>query len=312
MSSESEWARFLLRISDVKWSFSSDFAMRHFVKHRRPEKERAPTGFLSPQATVRLRRLEGFPVYQVDRRDQTPVKHVLFLHGGAYVSPMKGMHWNFLNRLMAAQPCKVTVPLYGLAPNYDYRDAYRLLNTVYRDLLETHVAEDIIIIGDSSGGGLGLGFAQMLRDNHLPQPGSLILMSPWLDIRLQNPDIADIEPRDPILSVPGSREAGRMWAAGEDPANPLLSPINGSLEGLAPICMLMGSDDILMPDARLLRDKARAEGHPLQYLEYDAMFHIWMLSPIPEGRQALKDIVAFIKGLPMQQEPQPSSTRRYA
>lgn len=312
MSIESEWARLLLRLSDVKWSFSSEFAMQHFVKHRRPEKERAPRGFLSSKATAKLQRVEGFPVYQVHRRDQSPTKHVLFLHGGAYVSPMKGIHWSFIDRLMAAEPCKVTVPLYGLAPNYDYRDAYRLLHAVYKNLLKTHAVEDIVVIGDSSGGGLGLGFAQTLRDNRLPQPGALVLMSPWLDIRLKNPAVADVEPRDPILAAPGNREAGRMWAAGADPAQPMLSPINGSLEGLAPICVMIGSNDILMPDARLLRDKARAEGHPLQYFEYDSMFHIWMLSPIPEGRQALRDIVGFIKDLPVRQEAPPNNTRQYA
>lgn len=294
MSTESELARLVLRLTNVKWTFSSRFAMQHFVHHRRPNIERAPHDHLSSDIGAELKQMAGFPVYRLQPRSSSPDRHVLFLHGGAYVSPIKGLHWDFLNRLMAIDPCTVTAPLYGLAPNYNYKNAYRLLDEVYRDMLKTCAAENIIVMGDSSGGGLALGFAQVLRDSGLPQPAGLVLMSPWLDIRLTHPDIAAIEPRDPILAVPGNREAGRMWAAGADPSLPMLSPVNGSVEGLAPICVLMGSDDILMPDARLLRDKARAVDQPLLYLEYESMFHIWMLSPFPEGRRALRDLVTFM------------------
>lgn len=85
-----------------------------------------------------------------------------------------------------------------------------------------------------------------------------------------------------------------MWTAGADPRLPFLSPIYSSLRGLPPIMALIGTDDILMPDVRLLRDKALKENHPLVYREYPGMFHNWMLSPIPEGRKAVKEIVAFM------------------
>lgn len=297
MSIESEWVKLLLRTSNVKWTFSSEFAMRHFIDHRRPKKERAPHDHTSGFADVELKTTAGFPVYRLQAKDRTPTKQVLFLHGGAYVSPIKGLHWDYLVRLMKASSCAVTVPIYGLAPNYSYRDAYPLLDAVYQELLDSYPADDIVIMGDSSGGGLALGFAQTLRDRALPQPGGLVLMSPWLDIRLRNPDIASVAPRDPILAVPGNREAGRLWAAGDDPAQPMLSPINGALRGLAPICLLAGGDEILMPDARILRDKAQTEQQLLCYFEYDSMFHIWMLSPIPEGRRALEQIAQFMASL---------------
>lgn len=304
MSVESELTRAMLRFGNIKWTFSSGFAMQHYIRHRRPQKEKAPHHFLSPHFGSTLLSVQGFPVYQVAPKQATNTsKHILFLHGGAYVSPMKGLHWDFIKRLMQANGCSVTVPLYGLAPNYNYRDAYRLVRTVYRSLLQRHRPQDIILMGDSSGGGLALGLAQVLRDEGQSLPGALVLLSPWLDIRLQNPGIRDVEPRDPILAVPGNREAGRLWAAGADPSHPQLSPVNGSFRGLPPTCLLIGTDDILMPDCLLLRDRMHAEGTSLTYHEFETMFHVWMLSPIPEARQALQRIVKFLERLPMVEEP---------
>jgi Esterase/lipase len=295
MSIESEAVKLLLRSSNVKWNFSSDFAMRHFVKNRRPILERNPRDYFGPEYDISRQVVDGFVVYQVCPAHEKPRRHILFLHGGAYVSVMKGVHWGFLRRLMRETPCQVTVPLYGLAPRYHYKDAYPLLDKVYQSLLQQHDPNDIVFMGDSCGGGLSLGFAQTLAGRNLPQPGGLVLLSPWLDITLQNPAIRNIEPHDPVLAVPGNQEAGRMWAAGDNLCSPMLSPLYGELIGLAPILAMIGSCDILMPDVRVLYEKAQAQNHPFEYREYPGMFHIWMLSPIPEGRQAVREIAEFIR-----------------
>lgn len=294
MSIESETIKWLLRIGNAKWDFSSEQAMRHFVQYRRPVLERKPERYLDKRFDISEKMINGFRVYHARPREETPRRHIVFLHGGAYVSVMKGVHWGFIRRLMTTTACQVTVPLYGLAPRYHYKDAYHLLTEVYRNIVREQDPRDLIIAGDSCGGGLALGFAQTLASQQLPQPGGLILLSPWLDITLQNPAIAEIEPRDPVLAVPGNQEAGRMWAAGDDPRLPMLSPLYGELTGLPPILAMIGSRDLLMPDVRRLRDKALACAHPFQYREYEGMFHNWMLSPIPEGRQALAEITQFI------------------
>lgn len=77
----------------------------------------------------------------------------------------------------------------------------------------------------------------------------------------------------------------------------MLSPLYGELAGLPPILQLIGSCELLVPDARLLRDKAQVQKHPFEHREYSGMFHNWMLSPIPEGRQAVAEIAEFIDKL---------------
>lgn len=294
MSVGSELARFLIRVSNVRRVFASESEMHAYVARNRPAKERRPPSEIFTRFRTERRDINGRPVYHIQPSDNTPERHIVFLHGGAYVGVMKILEWKFLIRLMEAQPCQVTVPLYGLAPEYTYRDTFELMTKLYRGLLTENSAENIFLLGESCGGGIALGFAQSLMELDLPQPGGLVLLSPALDITLRNPDIPEIEARDPVMAVPGNREAGRMWAGGDDPTIPQLSPINGPLKGLAPICALVGSNEILMPDVRRLRDRANEEAQTFQYLEYRSMFHVWMLLPTPEGQQATNDVIEFI------------------
>ena len=93
-----------------------------------------------------------------------------------------------------------------------------------------------------------------------------------------------------IGSVQG---AVATWS--NDPKSYLVSPVYGSLTNLAPISVFIGTRDVFCPDCRKLRDKAMAEGVRLDYREYDGMVHDWMLGPLPEAKQAIKEIVGTIR-----------------
>ncbi|KDN81718.1 hypothetical protein KCH_64380 [Kitasatospora cheerisanensis KCTC 2395] len=122
-----------------------------------------------------------------------------------------------------------------------------------------------------------------------------MLLAPWLDLALTNPDIAAVERLDPSLNRAGLVEAGRVWAGGADPADPRLSPLHGELGGLPPIEVHVGTHDILYPDTLLLRDRAGAAGTEVTLHVTPGAFHVHVLAPVPEGREARDRIVA---GLP--------------
>jgi acetyl esterase/lipase len=149
-------------------------------------------------------------------------------------------------------------------------------------------------MGDSSGGGISLALSQRLREDGQPQPGHVILLSPWLDATLSNPDIPAIDKIDPFLGVEGLKYGGEVYARDVDPRSYLVSPVYGNLKGLAPITLFIGTRDILWPDCRRLRDRAREEGVALDYREYDGMVHDWMLGPLPEAKRAIREIVEKI------------------
>ena len=165
---------------------------------------------------------------------------------------------------------------------------------LYNELAADVGSANITIMGDSSGGGISLALAQRLREDGHDQPGHVILLSPWLDATLSNPEIVEFDKIDPFLGVEGLKYGGEVYARGVDPKSYLVSPVYGSLKDLAPVTLFIGTRDILYPDCRKLRDKAADEGVPLDYREYDAMVHDWMLGPLPEAKHAVAEIVDTI------------------
>ncbi len=189
----------------------------------------------------------------------------------------------------------VTVPIYPLAPEHTYRAAFPELETVYRNVLRDHADEAIVLCGDSAGGGLALAQAHHYRDLGLRPPDRLVLFSPWLDITMSNPDAVAIEPHDALLGIPALVQCGRWWAGGDDPRSPLLSPIFGDLSGLPPIDVVHGTADLLIPDARKLKEKVSAAGGTIHLHEYPGAFHVFVSVPfLPEARDAFDHVAAVL------------------
>ncbi|MDN3668476.1 alpha/beta hydrolase [Echinicola jeungdonensis] len=224
-------------------------------------------------------------------------KHILYLHGGAYVQGFARPHWNFLSLLVNNTHCTITAPDYPLAPAHTYRHTFAMVKDLYNELIKKVDPAKFILMGDSAGGGLALALAQLMKNEQMPQPSQIILLSPWLDLSLTNPEIKDIDPSDLFLGVEGLQLAGKAYAGNTSPGNYLLSPINGSLEGLGKISIFMGSREILVADARKLKSMAHAKGIALNYHEFEGMFHTWMLLNLPESKKAKKLIIELINDL---------------
>jgi epsilon-lactone hydrolase len=222
-------------------------------------------------------------------------KHILYLHGGAYIQCFNRFHWNFLAWLVDVTGCTVTTPDYPLAPHYTFKDSFEMGTALYEKLIEATVPGDFILMGDSSGGGFALALAQKMRNENMVQPNRIILLSPWLDITLANPEIDNIDSIDPFLERESLRRTGNLYAGGMDPSDYLLSPINGSLKGLGKIAVFVGSKDILVADARKLKALAEAAKISIDYYEYEGMIHAWMLLNFPESRKARQQIIDLIQ-----------------
>lgn len=240
----------------------------------------------------KMRRRNVFALHPL--KDPTG-KHILFLHGGAYVQNFVRQHWTFLSRLVEELRCSITAPDYPLAPAHTYRDAFDMVVPLYKKLLRTVHSSDIILMGDSAGGGFALAVAQYLHEHTIPQASKLFLLSPWLDVTLKNPAIKKIDPRDPFLGIEGLRRAGRLYAGNDDPEIPMVSPIFGPMESLPAIYLFVGTRDILVADARKLKGLLKEKGIPIHYREYEDMIHVWMFLNFPESRKARHEIIRLIR-----------------
>lgn len=271
----------------------SSTAMRAQERMRKPKGSAQPPAALSRRHDVSVRQVSGFACWTVLPRGKTATRGAVYLHGGAYTSEITKQHWAMVGAL-ADEGVQVEVPLYGLAPQHTYREAYPLVIEAYRQLLERLPAAAVTLAGDSAGGGLALGIAQQLPAAGLPQPSRIVLISPWLDLTLSQPAVQALSPHDPWLSPAGLVEMGHAWAGGDDPADPRLSPINGQLNSLAPVSVFIGTRDIFYPDVCRLRDRAAAEGTTLDVTVCAGAVHVYPLTPTPEGRAAATRIVKDI------------------
>lgn len=170
------------------------------------------------------------------------------------------------------------MPDYPLTPKYNYKDVFEMVEPLYEEITKKVDTSQLVIMGDSAGGGLALALEEKVGENDLPMPAKTILISPWLDVRLTNPQIDEVQKKDKQLNKETLKLAGIAYA-GEDGINSyLVNPIDGDLSKLKNVVILTGTHDILNPDAHLLKEKAEKVGvTTIEIKEFQQAGHIWMI-----------------------------------
>lgn len=220
---------------------------------------------------------------------------VLFLHGGAYMGNIMRLHWDYVKHLIQKTNAAVIVPDYPLAPADSYKETYDFIQKLYSGMQEKYPGKRILFIGDSAGGGLAFGFVQYLRNTNQKQPEQIILLSPWLDITMDNPELKIIDPKDTILNIEGLKIASQKYAKDLDRKEYRVSPLYGDYSGLCPISVFTGTHDILYADAIACKEKMKNHQTRLNYFEYPGMFHDWMMvTNLKESRDVMNKIVALV------------------
>ncbi|GAA5316365.1 MAG: alpha/beta hydrolase [Candidatus Pelagadaptatus aseana] len=250
----------------------------------------APPAKLKNKFAVSAKTINGHQVFTLSPNNKPAQKVILYLHGGAYVHNFTKQHWGFIEDLLDTLDCSVIAPDYPLAPENTYQETSTFLEKLYLEIIEQTAPENLIIMGDSAGGGMALALVQTIKQMGLPQPSQLFLLSPWLDITMTNPELAEIEKRDPFLDINGLLLAGKAYAGNESPTHYQLSPIYGELEGLGQISIFSGTHDILYADAKQLKAICDTQGIGIKYHEFDKMIHCWMLLRLPESKRVINQI----------------------
>jgi len=223
-------------------------------------------------------------------------KTILYCHGGAYVSGPALLHWRLMSHMAQDGPFRLLMINYPKAPEKPYPAALNAVDSAYRRLLDDTDPKDIVIMGDSAGGGLALALAMRLRDRGGKLPGQLVLLSPWLNVAMDHKDTEKQVELDNMLALPGLSVAAAYYRGEEELKAPYISPLFGNLEGLPPTLLMIGTLDLLLPDCREFRKKAKSAGMDLTYEEWDDMFHVWMLNTpyIPEANEAVSRILSWL------------------
>jgi len=215
---------------------------------------------------------------------------LLYLHGGAFFAGSPELYRPLAGAL-AASGFHVFVPDYRLAPHPGPLDDAR---AVCAALMQTF--GDIVIAGDSAGGGLAVSLMAALHADGERFPCRAALFSPWTDYAVTGASARENASRDALFSRQMLKIAGRAYLGGAGLA--AASPLHADLSGLPPMLVHAGRDELLRDDATRLVDRARAAGVAAELTLWPGVPHGWQFAAefMPEAQESIAQAAAFLAG----------------
>lgn len=268
------------------------------VRHLRKVFNNPPPVTLLPFG-VKLNRVNqpGFKGERISVSD--PQLTVLYIHGGAYIGGATKTYHNMTSRLAKRLKGEVYLVTYPFAPEHPFPSAVNRVMEAYEYLLGLGKrAEDIVIAGDSAGGGLTLATLLHIRDKGLQQPRCAVTFSPGSNCFPDDKILEALDPSDAMLSADIIRTVIDIYVPDpEQRSHPYASPCLGDYTGICPLMITVSTDEVLYPDAKRVRQAAEQSNVEVEWVERGGLFHVWpVMAPfLPEARQDLKKVAAFIQ-----------------
>ena len=269
------------------------------VAERRAQYDRAARVFVTP-ADVAIERVTApvRPAEWLTPPGARPATVVLYLHGGGYVIGSPRSHRHLAAAVARASGARALLLDYRLAPENPFPAALDDAVAAYDWLLGRGLdARQVVIAGDSAGGGLTVATLLALRDRGRPRPAAGVCISPWVDLTCSAPSYASKAAVDPIVTQESVTLLAKAYVGVSDVKAPLISPLYADLAGLPPLLVHVGSDEVLLDDALGLAERARKAGVDVTLEEWPAMIHVWhWFQPmLEEAERATQAIGAFVR-----------------
>ncbi len=215
-------------------------------------------------------------------QDQRRGGVVLYLHGGGYTCGSLEYAKGFSSVLAAECGVRVFCAAYRLAPEHRYPAAVEDALEVYQYLLKKgYAGHQILLCGESAGGGLIYALCLKLKDLGLPLPCGLIGISPWTDLTGSGKSYEENREVDPSMSPELLQFYAKCYT--DDPADPLCSPLFGDLTGFPPSLLFVGGDEVMLDDTRMLHEKLVKSGCRSKLIVAPERWHAYVLYCLSEN-----------------------------
>lgn len=272
--------------------------LKSYVEGKEPTIPLVLTDNLATRYEVQRTDVLNDEMLTISKRNRTNNRHILYLHGGAYVFTKVGVepYEEALENMITYLGDRVTYLDYTGVRQNNYAVITSIARTAYTKLKTAYPNDDIILVGNSAGANLCLLLSQQLQqDNVINRPTKHILLSPWVDLSHENPDMKKYRFKDPILSIRGLDYAAKLFSDGRSTRDAKVSPLYGNFDDLGEIAIFVGTNDLVYPDSVRLFNKASKSGIRVHHYQYNKMMHDWMLSKtLPESIHAWEKAAEFI------------------
>ena len=240
----------------------------------------------------------GVPCQWITAPDVPQDRLIIYFHGGAYAACSPTTHQDLISRLSRASGAAALGVDYRLAPEHPFPAAVDDAIAAYNWALgHGFEPSNIVLAGDSAGGGLVLSVLLNARDAGVPLPAAGVCFSPWVDLECTGESMAANDHLDDFIKYGGLSARAESYLSGADPKNPLASALYADLRGLPPLLVHVGSAETLLDDSTRLAALAEEAGVDLTLKIWDDMVHVWQAfaSILPEGQQSIDETGAFIR-----------------
>jgi len=304
------WRRLRRERRPANWSFRHELVLRTMQRHAaqmdhlpielvRAHTERLSRHLRPPNGIVQRRQtIDGIVCHRLNA--STPAAHsdtklLLYLHGGGYAFGSPNTHLEMAGLLSKFAGVQAILPAYRLAPEHPYPAALDDVDLIWHALRRAGwAANQLLLAGDSAGGGLALGLVLRLLAAGEALPRRVALLSPWVDLSLDASRHAET-PCD-YLTTSAVQRFAWLYTRGHDPRDPFASPRFADFSGIPPTLIQAGEVEALRHQIEDFATQAIDDGAELNLEIWPGMFHVWQAFSrfLPEGSSALKCVAEFL------------------
>ena len=229
-------------------------------------------------------KINGINLFKISKNNGTN-KFIVYFHGGGFVISGNRRHHNFIINLHKKTGFDCYYVDYPLAPSNKSLDVIGSCEMIINNLMLKEPKKEIILMGDSAGGNLALVLSKRFKENK-----AVILLSPWLDLTMSNPEILNMEKREIMFSRQDLLNAAKDYQGTLELNDPLISPIYDKFPNKN-LKIFAGKDDLLFPDVlKFVKANDSADLHIYYGLNHDFMF----LISGKEQNEVIERIVEYI------------------
>lgn len=289
-------------VSELMAHFTNDLAIGKKIKSGELRKRLVEPAWKVPDCfTMTNIDLENFSMKLLASKDNPNLEKVILqLHGGGYMGAVRNAYYVFAGLYNeVSSGMAVLTPDYRVAPEHLFPAALEDAVAAYQWLLDRGwFGNQIIVAGDSAGGGLAMALVMYLRDHNMPLPCGVVAMSPWTDVTASGESYETNYEKDPLF---GNTKESLIYlseyAGDHDPMDPYISPLFGDFRGFPPMLIQVGSTEMLLSDSVDVAAKARQQGIKVRLSIYEGMFHVFQMAylNIPESKRAWAEVGKFIE-----------------